>query len=103
MCNLIYKSATDIAIIKMVNLNNVPVRNPIKNLVNCAQRIDVRTAIVDGKILIEDGRILNVGEEKQVKDIQKIVEKIWKDTPDNEPEHRTVDDFSLHSFKSWKE
>jgi cytosine/adenosine deaminase-related metal-dependent hydrolase len=78
-----------------VNLNNVPVRDPIRNLVNCAQRSDVHTVIEGGKILIEDGRVLNVDEEKLVKDIQRIAEKIWKDTPDNDPEHRTVDDFSL--------
>jgi len=92
----------DIVIVNMESLNTVPVRDPIKNLVNHANRSDVQTVIVDGKILVEEGKVLNVDEEKLIKKVQKISEKRWREVSINDPQNRTMDYFSPQSLKPWK-
>ncbi|HUS78662.1 MAG TPA: amidohydrolase family protein [Patescibacteria group bacterium] len=91
----------DIVIINMATLNNVPCRDPIRNLVNCTQRSDVRTVIVDGKTLVEEGRLLHVDEEKLVKEAQHCGERIWEKIPGFHHFHRTADEVSPQSFKPW--
>jgi cytosine/adenosine deaminase-related metal-dependent hydrolase len=93
----------DITIIDMETINNVPCRDPIKNLVNCAQRSDVRTVIVDGKVLVEDGRLLYVDEDKLVRDVQEAGERIWSKIPEVHHFKRAVDEVSPQSFKPWEE
>ncbi len=91
----------DIVIINMTTLNNVPCRDPIRNLVNCTQRSDVKTVIVDGKTLVEEGRLLHVDEEKLVKEAQHCGERIWEKIPGFHHFHRTADEVSPQSFKPW--
>jgi cytosine/adenosine deaminase-related metal-dependent hydrolase len=98
---LIPGALADIAIINMETINNVPCRDPIRNLVNCAQRSDVMTVIVDGKKLLEDGRMLFVDEGKLVKEVQEVGERIWKKIPEKHYSKTTVDEVSPQSFKLW--
>lgn len=91
----------DIVIVEMKSINNVPCRDPIKNLVNYAQRNDVRTVIVDGKKLVDDGRMLYVDEEKLVGEVQEVGERIWSKIPDNHHTRKEADDISPQSFKKW--
>jgi hypothetical protein len=57
--------------------------------------------IVDGKILVEEGKVLNIDEPKLIKKVQKISEKRWVDVSKNDPKNRTMDYFSPQSFKPW--
>ena len=91
----------DITIVEMKSINNVPCRDPVKNLVNCAQRNDVNTVIVDGKKLVEDGRMLYIDEDKLVEEVQKVGERIWSKIPDNHHTRKEADDISPQSFKKW--
>lgn len=91
----------DITIIEMKSINNVPCRDPIKNLVNCAQRNDVRTVIVDGIKLVEDGRMLLIDEEKLVAEVQEVGERIWSKIPEKHHTGKEADDISPQSFKKW--
>ncbi|NQT08441.1 amidohydrolase family protein, partial [Candidatus Bathyarchaeota archaeon] len=93
----------DIAIIDMETINSVPCRDPIRNLVNCAQRGDVRTVIVDGKTLVDDGRLLYEDEEKLVRKVQEVGERIWSKIPEVHHTHRTADEVSPQSFRPWEE
>ena len=93
----------DVAIVNMESLNTVPVRDPIKNLVNHASRSDVKTVIVAGKIVVKDGEVLNVDEAELVKKVQTISERRWNSVAKNDLEHRTIDHFSPQSFKPWEE
>jgi cytosine/adenosine deaminase-related metal-dependent hydrolase len=93
----------DIAIIEMETINNVPCRDPIRNLVNCAQRGDVRTVIVDGKTLVDNGRLLYVDEERLVREVQEAGERIWSRIPEVHHFKRTADEVSPQSFKPWEE
>ncbi len=49
--------------------------NLISSLVSCASGCDVKTTIVDGKILMEDYRV-NIDEEKIIKDAKRAILKI---------------------------
>ncbi len=93
----------DMAIVDMNSLNTVPVRDPIKNLINHANRSDVQIVIVDGKVVVEDGKVLNVDEADLVKEVQRISVRRWAKVAENDPEHRTMDYFSPQSFKPWGE
>jgi cytosine/adenosine deaminase-related metal-dependent hydrolase len=92
----------DVTVIRMDGLNAVPVRDPIKNLVNCTQRSDVETVIVNGKIVVDEGKILTVDEEKLVKEVQETAEKIWSRIPENHYLNWTTDQVSPPSLKKWK-
>ena len=92
----------DIAVVDMETLNNVPCRDPIRNLVNCSQRGDVRTVIVDGRILVEDGRLLNVDEGRLVREVQRAGERIWSRIPENHHTRKTADEISPPSLKPWE-
>jgi cytosine/adenosine deaminase-related metal-dependent hydrolase len=96
-------AAADIVIIDMTTLNNVPCRDPIRNLVNSTQRSDVRLVMVDGEIIIEDGVNLKVDEAKLAREVQEASEELWKRIPENHPSKKTADDVSPPSLKWWKE
>jgi len=91
----------DIAIINLETINMVPIRDPIRNLVNCASRQDVQHVIVDGKIVVEDGKFLTINEENLLKEVQKVTEGIWDRLPDNHYLNWTADEISPQSLKSW--
>lgn len=93
----------DLAIIDMSSINNVPVRDPIRNLVNCTQRSDVKMTIVNGTIVVEDGKLLTADAEKLVSDVQKSAEAIWNRLPDNHHLKWNADQVSPLSLKTWEE
>lgn len=89
----------DIAVVDMKTLNNVSCREPVKNLVNSASRSDVRWVIVDGRIVVEDGRLTTIDEERLIKQVQKTAEAIWDMIPDNHYLGQSSDEVSPQSFK----
>ena len=93
----------DIAVISLDSLNAVPVRDPIRNLVNSLQRSDVETVIVNGEIVIEEGRLTTIDEDRLIRDVQRTAERIWERLPDNHYLHWTADEASPPSLKPWKE
>ncbi len=88
-----------IAVVDMETLNNVLCRDPVKNLVNSASRSDVRRVIVDGRIVVEDGRLTTIDEERLIKQVQKTAEAIWNMIPDNHYLGQSSDEVSPQSFK----
>jgi cytosine/adenosine deaminase-related metal-dependent hydrolase len=91
----------DLVIINMETLNNVPCRDPVKNIVNAASRADIEYVIVNGKIILEEGKLLTIDEEKLVKQVQKTTEAIWDRIPENDYKGRHSDEVSPQSFKPW--
>jgi len=92
----------DIAVINMETINNVPCRDPVKNLVNCATRSDVDYVIVNGDIVVEDGALTTVDEEELVKEVQRTTEAVWSRIPDNHYLNQTSDEVSPQSLKPWE-
>jgi cytosine/adenosine deaminase-related metal-dependent hydrolase len=91
----------DIAIINMETINNVPCRDPVKNIVNSASRADVEYVIVDGKIIVDEGKLVTIDEEKLVKQVQKTTEKVWSRIPENHYLGHHSDEVSPQSYKPW--
>lgn len=92
----------DIAVVDMETLNNVPCRDPVKNLVNAATRQDVRYVIVDGEMVVEDGVLLTVDEEELVRQVQRTTEAIWDRIPENHYLGQSSDEVSPQSFRPWE-
>jgi len=92
----------DIAVIDMETLNNVPCRDPVKNLVNSATREDVEHVIVDGELVVEEGVLLTADEEKLVQHVQRTTEAIWDRIPENHYLGQGSDQVSPQSFKLWE-
>lgn len=95
-------SLADIVVVEMESLNNVPCRDPIRNLVNSASRSDVRYVIVNGDIVVDNGRLLTVDEDRLVKEVQEATLKIWDRIPENHFDGKTADEISPPSFKPWE-
>jgi hypothetical protein len=75
------------------------VKDPIKSLINAATGREVETVIIAGKIIVEDGQIEGIDEQKLLERQQQLAEKEWKDLPRYDWAKRTLDEFSPQSIK----
>lgn len=48
-----------------------PVRDPLKNLVFSASRHDVDTVIVDGRLVVDGGRLEGIDERQLARDVKR--------------------------------
>jgi 5-methylthioadenosine/S-adenosylhomocysteine deaminase len=67
----------DVTIIDRNNAHMTPLRNPLQNLVYYANGGDVRTVIIDGRIVVEDGVVKTVDEQGAVEAAQQAAEQVW--------------------------
>jgi cytosine/adenosine deaminase-related metal-dependent hydrolase len=93
----------DIVIVKMNSINMSPVRDPIRNLVMSGNNGDVTTVMIDGRVVVEDGRVPGVDEEKLAENLQREQERIWDMLPSTDVFGRTVDEITPPSFKAWED
>ena len=91
----------DLAIINMETINNVPCRDPVKNIVNASSRSDVDYVIVNGQVIVEKGKLLTIDEENLVKQVQKTTEEIWDRIPENHYLGLSSDEVSPQSYLPW--
>jgi cytosine/adenosine deaminase-related metal-dependent hydrolase len=91
----------DITIIDMETLNNVPCRDPVKNLVNCSTRSDVDYVIVNGEIIVENGNLITIDEDALVKQVQETTKSVWNRIPNHHYLGQNSDEVSPQSFKKW--
>ncbi|MCC7483457.1 MAG: amidohydrolase [Burkholderiales bacterium] len=66
----------DVILIDMRSADWIPVHNPIQNLVYSASGSSVHTAIVDGRIIMEDREMKTVDEEKILAECQRTSEEL---------------------------
>src|SRR3989338_8429847 len=71
----------DITIINLRDIAFGAVSDPIKALVETAAGRDVRTVIVDGEILVDQGTCLRVNEDELIEKLQARAEEIWAGVP----------------------
>ena len=86
----------------MMTMNNVPCRDPIRNLVNSTQRSDVRLVMVDGEVLVDYGKLVKGDEERLSEDVQKSCESIYRRLPETHPFKKNADEVSPPSLRSWE-
>jgi hypothetical protein len=80
-----------------------PLRDPIRSFVQLAESSDVDMVIVDGKTLVEEGRVLGFDEEKNFEDLQKSMNKICDRISENDRLGRTIEDLMASTIKKWEE
>ncbi|MBI3001249.1 MAG: amidohydrolase family protein [Deltaproteobacteria bacterium] len=71
----------DITIINLRDIAFGAIRDPIKALVETAVSRDVRTVIVDGEILVDNGRYLRLNEDELLDKVQAKGEEVWASVP----------------------
>lgn len=80
-----------------------PLRDPIKNIVFNAQAEDVKTVIVNGKVVMQDGVIPNAPDIKEMaRRLQAAGERMWKNIPRGDWAEREADELSPQSFAYWE-
>ena len=89
----------DITIVNLRDIAFGAVRDPIKALVETAASRDVRTVIVDGEILVDDGKCLKVNEEDLLEKLQIRAEGIWQSVPNWHWTGKSVDEVLPPAFK----
>jgi 5-methylthioadenosine/S-adenosylhomocysteine deaminase len=84
----------DIVVIDLTGRNSLrygPVRDPVKSVVECGIGDDVETVIVDGKTVMEHGRIAGVDFARLRADAQAAGEEVWATLPAWDPLGRTAE------------
>ena len=89
----------DIAIINLKDIAFGAVRDPIKAVVETAVSRDVRTVIVDGEILVDNGKYLRLNEEELLDKVQAKGEEVWKSVPNWHWTGKGVDEVLPPAFK----
>jgi cytosine/adenosine deaminase-related metal-dependent hydrolase len=88
----------DIVLVDMRKLRIGPYRDPIKALVQCATGDDVATVIVDGRTVVEGGRVRGVDEGQLLADAQREADRLWAEVPEWHWQKMTADELSPPSF-----
>jgi cytosine/adenosine deaminase-related metal-dependent hydrolase len=89
----------DIAIINLRDIAFGAVRDPIRSLMETAVSRDVRTVIVNGETLIDDGKYLRLDEEALLEKVQAKGEQVWDSVSKWHWSGKSVDDIVRPSFK----
>jgi 5-methylthioadenosine/S-adenosylhomocysteine deaminase len=71
----------DITIVNLRDIAFGAVRNPIRSLIETAVSRDVRTVIVDGETLVDNGKYLRLNEEELLQKVQAKGEQVWESVP----------------------
>jgi cytosine/adenosine deaminase-related metal-dependent hydrolase len=62
----------DVIVIDQRKPHLVPVRNPVSNLVYCANGSDVDTVIIDGKVIMQDREVKTIDEAEIIEKAQEV-------------------------------
>jgi 5-methylthioadenosine/S-adenosylhomocysteine deaminase len=89
----------DIAIINLRDLAFGAIRDPIRSLVETAVSRDVRTVIVGGETLVDNGRYLRLDEQELLERVQVKGEQVWASVPNWHWTGKTIDEVVPPSFR----
>lgn len=88
----------DIVLVDLQSMRIGPYRDPIKALVNCATTDDVEQVIIDGRTVMEGGRVVGVDEEKLLRAAQQEAQRLWDTVQEWHWQGLTADQLSPPSF-----
>jgi cytosine/adenosine deaminase-related metal-dependent hydrolase len=84
----------DLQIVDLRRFGAVPLRDPIQDIVLCAGPADVRQVLVDGRVVVRDGRIPGLDEERLLDALQANAEEILADIPSWQWQGMSADDIA---------
>ncbi len=94
----------DMVFVDCLSFDMVPVRDPIRNLVYGGSKSSVDKVMVDGKMLVDGGRVLLWDEDRLAVRVQEIAEKMWDGASARDPLGRSPDDLSPPTYPfGWTE
>jgi 5-methylthioadenosine/S-adenosylhomocysteine deaminase len=72
----------DLILVDLASPHLVPPPRIISNIIYSAVGADVDTVIVDGKILMQNRKVLTLSEEEVMRRAEKVAEELWGDVTD---------------------
>ncbi|HEX5607457.1 MAG TPA: hypothetical protein VFY96_13120, partial [Candidatus Binatia bacterium] len=75
------------------------VRDPIRSLMETAVSRDVRTVVVDGEILVDQGKYLRLDEQELLENVQIKGEQVWQSVNKWHWTGKGIDEIVPPSFK----
>jgi cytosine/adenosine deaminase-related metal-dependent hydrolase len=92
----------DLLIWETETLNMSPMRDPVKNIVFNAAMEDLGTVIIDGRVVVEGGTPRYAKDQREAaRALQAAGERMWRQFPEHEWQHRSVDQMSPQTFPGW--
>ena len=91
----------DLLIFDGETLNMAPLRDPVKNLVYYAEMEDLHTVIIDGRTVVEQGRVLAADQLEVARRLQQAGEQMWPRMDQHDWDGRDVDQLSPLTFPRW--
>ena len=92
------RTKADVVIVDLGKLRIGPYRDPIRALVQCGTADDVEHVWVDGRTVVEDGRVVGIDERRLLADAQHEAERLWSSVPEWHWQGTTADELSPTSF-----
>ncbi len=89
----------DITIINLKDIAFGAVRDPIRSVVETAVSRDVRTVIVDGEIVVDNGKYLRLNEDELLEKVQAKGEQIWDSVAKWHWTGKSIDEVVPPSYK----
>ena len=89
----------DITIINLKDIAFGAVRDPVRSLMETAVSRDVRTVIVGGETLVDNGKYLRLNEEELLEKVQAKGEQVWASVPQWHWTGKCIDEVVPPSFK----
>jgi 5-methylthioadenosine/S-adenosylhomocysteine deaminase len=89
----------DISIVNLKDIAFGAIRDPVRSLVETAVSRDVRTVIVDGETLVDDGKYLCLDEQELLEKVQAKGEQLWSSVPSWHWTGKSVDEIVPPAFK----
>lgn len=91
----------DVVLLDLNDLRFGPVWDPIKTVVDCATGDNVRTVVVDGRVVMRDRQIDGVDRGELLRQAREAAEEAWRRLPSWDYLERPASDVSPPSFPDW--
>ena len=91
----------DIVILDLQTTRIAPVYDPIKSMVNAATGDNVERVYCDGRLLVDQGRVIGVDETKLLAEVQEIADNDWKRVSDWDYAERSLKEYAPLSYEEW--
>jgi cytosine/adenosine deaminase-related metal-dependent hydrolase len=92
----------DLLIWQRDSLFMTPLRDAIRNIVFNATPEDLRTVMIDGQVVVDNGQPLYVDMPKATDAVQHAGERMWSEMQAGDWAHRGVNELSPLTFPEWQ-
>jgi 5-methylthioadenosine/S-adenosylhomocysteine deaminase len=91
----------DLVLWKAASWGMTPLRDPVKNIVYNATSEDVDRVWVNGRLVVDGGRVLAIDERAVVQALQAAGDRMWPRMKNHDWAARGVDDLSPQTYRPW--